>query len=239
MSRAGRTFLVSTLRGKYFYLMVCFVLLFLVYPFIRGSILGVSFLDIFSSAILISAIYAVSHRRRYLVLAMLLAVPALAANWAYQVAKSDWLDALSDGLYALYFLFAAAVILYDVLQGERVTFDKIYGAVCVYFLIGMLWASLFSVLETCARGSFQAARPISRAGSQDTWVPASEGDLNYHSFVTLTTLGYGDIAPVSPPARSLSALEAMVGQLYLTVLVARLVGLHIAHARRHDSASSS
>lgn len=221
-------FVTSTLRGKYFYVLTCLLLLFLVYPFIQGDILGVSFLDIFSTAILISTIYAVSRSRRYLFMAALFALPAIATNWAYQIVRTDWLNLVSDGLYALYFLFAACIILIDVLQGEKVTFDKIYGAICVYFLIGMIWASVFSVIQTCAPGSFM----LSRTPAQQ----ANESDLSYHSFVTLTTLGYGDIAPVSPPARSLSALEAMIGQLYLTVLVARLVGLHIVHAHHKDPA---
>lgn len=60
-------------------------------------------------------------------------------------------------------------------------------------------------------------------------------EMIYYSFVTLTTLGYGDIVPVSPSARSLATLEALTGQLYLTVLVARLVGLQITHSARRRS----
>jgi hypothetical protein len=230
MSSVLGNFVTSTLRGKYFYLLACLLLLFLVYPFVRGDVFGVSFLDIFSTAILFAAIYAVRHSRRYLLAAVVFAIPAVATNWAYQFAKTDWLNLISDGLYALYFLFAASIILFDVLQGEKVTFDKIYGAVCAYFLIGMVWASVFSVIETASPGSFRMSVAPGAPGRTGPSAAVNESDLNYHSFVTLTTLGYGDITPFSPPARSLSTLEAMIGQLYLTVLVARLVGLHIAHS---------
>ena len=76
--------------------------------------------------------------------------------------------------------------------------------------------------------------PGSLRHGQDQAFTAAE--MVYYSFVTLTTLGYGDIVPVSPSARALATLEALTGQLYLTVLVARLVGLHITHASRRRSA---
>ena len=97
----------------------------------------------------------------------------------------------------------------------------IMGAICVYFLIGLIWADVFFILETLQPGSFQI--PPEQVG---------QATLDYFSYVTLTTLGYGDITPISAPARSLSLLEAMMGQLYLAVLIARLVGIHIAQS--HD-----
>ncbi len=97
----------------------------------------------------------------------------------------------------------------------------IMGAICAYFLMGLVWAFAYSTLEFFQPGSFQM--PPGTV-NQETFA--------YYSYVTLTTLGYGEITPISAPARSFAILEAMIGQLYLAVLIARLVGIHIAQSSR-------
>jgi hypothetical protein len=89
--------------------------------------------------------------------------------------------------------------------------------------LGMIWAGLYSTLELLNPGSFSMANVPTGPTSQQ---------FGYFSFTTLTTLGYGDIAPLSGAARAFATLEAMVGQIYLTVLIARLVGAHIAQSSR-------
>jgi voltage-gated potassium channel len=84
----------------------------------------------------------------------------------------------------------------------------------------LLWNSVYLLLIALDPESFHFSRALDAGGK----------DFTYYSFVTLTTLGYGDITPVTDPARSLSLLEAVMGQLYLAVLVARLVGIHIAQS---------
>jgi hypothetical protein len=127
--------------------------------------------------------------------------------------------------------FFLASILGEVLRAGRVTADKIYGAICVYFLIGYVWTFAYAILEQVQPGSFS---------SQDAPGPVAEhiarvNRMRYFSFVTLTTVGFGDILPRSSTARTLATLEAVMGQIYLAVLVARLVGLHIVHAEKSKS----
>jgi hypothetical protein len=104
--------------------------------------------------------------------------------------------------------------------------DLIYATICVYLLIGVAWAYVYSVLENIFPGSFNfplnllQANPSLNEGRKHLTL------LFYYSFVTLTTLGYGDITPVTPPAQSLSTLEAIMGQFYIAILVARLVGIY-------------
>ena len=111
------------------------------------------------------------------------------------------------------------LIIFHVLRAERITSQKIYGALSAYLLIGFVWALLFMILEFLIPGSF-------RMGQQKDLLTSQ---MFYYSFVTLTTLGYGDVVPILPAARSMAALEALTGQLYLVVVVARLVALHITH----------
>ena len=107
------------------------------------------------------------------------------------------------------------------------TVNLIYGSVCVYLLIGLVWAFIFSALEILYPGSFKFELQNPGADVLLTTNQLQLSQLLYYSYVTLTTLGYGDISPVSPPARSFATLEAIAGQFYLTILVARLVGLQI------------
>ena len=101
---------------------------------------------------------------------------------------------------------------------------------CIYLLLGVLWALVYSALELLAPESF-TIMVAGGAGNEAMRFRADQAIFPlYYSFITLTTLGYGDVVPSSPPARMLAALEAIMGQLYLAVLVARLVGLHIAQA---------
>lgn len=123
----------------------------------------------------------------------------------------------------LFFAFASYVLLRDVVRATDVTGDTIAAALCVYVLLGILWAFAYSAIEVAAPGSF--AFPA-RAATDEPLVTS----LVYFSFVTLTTLGYGDITPVASPARILAALQAIVGQFYVAVLVARLVGIHASNS---------
>ena len=88
---------------------------------------------------------------------------------------------------------------------------------CVYLLLGVVWQDFYVLLDIVVPGSFNSSL-------------LTEKDFLYFSFITLSTLGYGDITPVIGPARALAYTEALIGQLYLTILVARLVGLYIAYA---------
>ena len=127
---------------------------------------------------------------------------------------------------------ASAAILSYVLGTGKVTWDKIYGAVCAYLLLGYAWTFAYSLIEELEPGSFSSATtpmPHDLVGRVM--------QLRYFSFVTLATVGYGDIVPRLPAARTMALLEAILGQFYLVALVGRLVGLHIVHGnpeRRGD-----
>ena len=124
-----------------------------------------------------------------------------------------------------FFFLTTLIALRDVLLGGAVDLNRLVGAMCIYLMLGINWGLLYLFVDTVSPGSF--------AGLSATNWDEELLEFIYHSFVTLTTLGYGDLAPVSPLARVLSYLEAVFGQIYLTVLVAALVGIHIATWRAH------
>jgi len=219
----------SATRGHFFYLLVSLFLLLLLHPFFAGAVLGrIVFLGCFS-AVLFSALYAVSENRKIFAFAVIFAVPVLAGRWLGYFLESASLSLIAHSGAVLFLGFTASVVLSHVLKDEEVTADKIWGALCVYLLIGLTWGSLFLAMETIWPGSFQMA-PTPGAEAQEK-LPL----FMYYSFVTLTTVGYGDVLPLSPLARSFAVVEAVLGQIYLATLIARLVGLHIVHSMKKGS----
>jgi len=108
----------------------------------------------------------------------------------------------------------------SVMRSHRSVGDRIVGAICVYVLIGLGWAAIYETLDGVAPGSF-------RFPAETAWTASSTLRYRYFSFITLATVGYGDITPVTALAGTLAALEAIAGQLYIGITVARLVALSL------------
>lgn len=128
---------------------------------------------------------------------------------------SEWLSH-SIALLTLLFLFLSLAIAFrSVFSTGAVDINRLFGAVCIYLIFALIWALLYMLLDS------YESQSLTIVASEPFW------DYLYFSFVTLTTLGYGDIAPVTHAARVLAGFEAVVGQFYLTILVAALVGMHV------------
>lgn len=210
--------------GRFLFLLISIVLMFTVRPFLEGLV-GIGLLvDIFATLILASAIYAVSSNKRLLCLALLLAFPTFIIHWANYFVEVNKLPLIGEIFSGLFFAFMVVVILNYLFKEKTITTDTIAGAICAYFLIGLMWASIFAILELLQPDSFGPAN-----------MSAESSSFRYYSFVTLTTLGYGDITPISARARSLSLLEAITGQIYLATLVARLVAINILQSVKKGS----
>jgi hypothetical protein len=135
-------------------------------------------------------------------------------------------------IYLIFFTLMGIVILARIMKDIKVTTDTIYGSICGYLLLGVIWTEIFSLIEFVEPGSFLSGGEYVIQVTGDIESRVGFENLLYYSFVTLTTLGYGDIIPVSPAAKAFSALEAVTGQLFIAVLIARLVGLHTVHSGR-------
>jgi hypothetical protein len=117
-----------------------------------------------------------------------------------------------------------------VMRPHRLVGERILGAVCVYLLIGLAWAKVYQTLDVVAPGSL-------RFPADTAWAAPSLPRYAYLSFITLATVGYGDVTPATPIAGTLAWLEAVTGQLYLAITVARLVALSLAEGRGSDTAA--
>ncbi len=201
---------------------------------------GFNFLDVLFTISLLVALYSISGNRRILLAGILLLAPVFILGWT-DYARDEYFMRIIQFTFGMGFLgFVAASILIHIVAEETVTIDLIYGSACVYFLIGFTWSIGYGLIELLLPGSFSiSGHVLTRADYSGHYGFLNE-NLSYYSFVTLTTLGYGDIVPVTPPAKAASTLEAIAGQLYIALLVARLVGLYISqsHERTRERRKS-
>lgn len=135
----------------------------------------------------------------------------------------SWLVSLEVFLNTLLYLILAIAVLRIVLHRPLITLESVNGALAAYILLVLIYGRLYGILEYLIPGSFH----FETAPSTSIHMPPYP-DLVYFSMTALTTVGFGDIAPVSSSARALCMTETITGQLYLAVFVARLVGIHIA-----------
>ncbi|MEZ4215297.1 MAG: potassium channel family protein [Myxococcota bacterium] len=213
--------------GRFGFLLVALLFFLVSSALLADSALAPVRFRVFFTVILIAGIYAVSNDRRALLAAIALAAPPVVFAWLglFADVPSAWLVSHLTG--AAFVAFASGFVLLAVLREEEVSTDTLLGGVCVYILIGLAFAFTYGAL---LEWDPTALSFPPHAGEWTSEVRVAE--TLYFSFVTLTTLGYGDIVPVSETARMLAAGEAVSGQVYLTVLVARLVGLHISMGHR-------
>ncbi len=207
--------------GRFLLLLISLVLWFVLSPFLE-RLVGFSFLmDLFVTLVLISGVFAVIQKRGFFIFSLCFAIFTALTRWSLHLLNISSLEPVNHILSILFMGFIVGIILSYLFKEKEITSDVIMGAICGYFLIGLLWNNVYALLEVLEPNSFQFSQSHDTGGGLD---------FIYYSFVTLTTLGFGDITPISNPAQSLSLLEAVTGQLYLAILVARLVGIHIAQS---------
>jgi hypothetical protein len=182
-------------------------------------------MDIFITLVFMSSIYAVSNKKSFVFIASALALPMFISLWEPHIGKIPLL-ALTGELFGILFMaFIIVEILSFIFKERNVSSNVIYASIVVYLLLAVMWAFIFKVVESLQPGSFTVPHQIAGEG---------RALFSYYSFVTITTLGYGDIAPIKGLARAFSILEAVVGQTYLVILVSRLVGINIAQAMNKE-----
>lgn len=204
-------------RHRYSLLLGTLVILLLVSPMIDNERTGGVVLSGLFTLVLVVGTFVVGRSRRDLIVVLALSVPWLYLTWLHTVWSGSALDMVSGALLAACTLYMAAVLLLSVVAAEKVTHDVISGAISVYLLMGVAWTVIYVLIEGLSPGSFA----IGEQGEGTIWEK-----LLYFSFTTLTTLGYGDIAPLSSVARMWTVFEAVFGTLFLAVLISRLVSLY-------------
>lgn len=213
-------------RMRYAYLLAALALLIIGRPFLpdfgQGLLLALLVLGLVTAAV-------TSATRRYQVWVglALTAVILFTSVMPHEEGRFDAGGVIAPAVGVIYWGYTASLVLRRVmLDTTRVDVDAINGAICVYLMMGIGWAEAYTLLSHFEPGSFSFNGEL-----LSNRLHALEHFASF-SFITLTTVGYGNVIPLTPRANALVIAEAIAGQLYLAVLLARLVALEIASRRR-------
>jgi hypothetical protein len=181
-----------------------------------------------SVCLFLAAVLAVSGGRGVLEYGLGLALPVLVLDLAAVFLWPGQLPLVRHGTRVLFLGFVSVVLLRHLFRQRRIPFDTISASLCVYLLGGVLWANVFAMMETVTPESFVDTGPQRDVPAQGNSDARRSFRLLYFSFVTLSSVGYGDIVPRTMLARMCAVTEAMMGQAYLLVMVSRLVGIQVS-----------
>jgi hypothetical protein len=215
----------QAIKGRCLYLLVSLLALLILYPTVRERGDAALFMFVLHSTILVAGVYAVADRTAKVVAAAMIGIPQIVLTAISVVLPQSHdivgpINRVSMILLIVYFAYTIVQVGSYVLRGDEVNRDKIYGALSIYLLMGLSWAAAYTYIQVSTPGSFAVAH-----GSMDSV---------YFSFVTLTTLGYGDIVPVTSAARMIAALEAVAGVTYMAVAISRLVSVYRPEGAKAD-----
>lgn len=206
--------------GRFLFLLLFLLLIFFLRPFLLNVPGFVFLMDLMFLAVLIAGVFSARNKAGWYRVLAFLAVLTVGTLWTNEFLNLAVLRTIGLVCGALFMGLLVAMLVALLFAQQEVTFDLITGSICGYLLVGQVWAFLYALLETFSPG----ALGIATTAGEDVF------SYSYFSYVTLTTLGYGDISPVSPAAQSLATLEAIFGQLYVAIIVARLVAIHVSQS---------
>jgi hypothetical protein len=216
--------------GKFGYLLLALVVLIVTAPVIAEGFIGRIALAFFGASVLVAGLYAARPGRRSLVIGIVLAAIDLAIGRLADLDRTGWTLILQAVLWLCTMVFVAVAILEVVLSSRPVTIETLQAAFCVFLLLGLIWTYLYIFIELVSPGSFQI-----QGATRQTFGGEQSRRLGFLRFLilsysTLTSRGYSDLVPVSNFANICGCLQSMMAQVYLAVVIARLVGLHAREA---------
>ena len=212
---------------RFLILLVSLLLLLVSSPFLKDLRWFGLIRSILMTWIFLEIFHTTTRGKKRLIFNSLLVVFAIAALWVDNIfGTGARILALTSAIIVIYLFFSIVVLAKFVSGAERVDREVIYAAIIIYLLISMVWGYFYTTLEFFVPGSF--ALPFDMDQSDKfIW-------FMYFSYVTITTLGYGDITPLNAKASALASTEALIGQIYLVVIVAWLVGMHVSQRSKKE-----
>jgi hypothetical protein len=201
------------------YLLLSIVMFLGINPFFHE--VGRAWVSVLFAGLLIPflAVWLVAEHRFNMFIATALAVPLVILSWVSRFDPTDIIIIFRYLIAVAFYGFAVYLVLHNIHKRE-VTVDVVVGSISAYLLIGIMWAFLYQLINVFSPGSFLST------------IAADTGngtiDFFYYSFTTMTTLGIGDIVPISAIARSFTALESVTGVLFTAIVIGRIIGLYVA-----------
>jgi voltage-gated potassium channel len=215
-----RRFHFGVLRFSMAQFLVALVLMLVSTPFVEEMKHGRGIEAVLLTLVLMSAVPAIGGSQRMLVGGIVLVTPALITRWLYHARPDQFPLQYAAAASLVFILYVVANLLRYILRAPRVNAEVLQAGVATYLLLGLMWAFAYILVNRLSPNSFSFT-----VGAPSSQLMVGFNGV-YFSFITLTTVGYGDIVPVSPPARMLAMVEAMTGTIYVAVLISRLVALY-------------
>ena len=204
-------------KERFLILMGLMMALLVLGPILEQFVTIRKLIDVFLTLIILSMLYMITSKKRVFYFGWSLAAIMIVSLWLKYFISYEVFAMVSMMVGAFFTVLVTSQTVQFIIRSKTVTREIVYAAMLVYFLLAQLWAMVYTFLDRIDPASFN--------------LPQGQGDFllfEYYSFVTLTTLGFGDITPLTKVAKAFSVLEAVVGQLYLVVVVAWFVGMLVA-----------
>jgi voltage-gated potassium channel len=204
-----------------FFLLFCVLL---IPPYFEGSAwMGEVWHGLFT-LVLLWALYTVAGSRRVLILAAVVLIPTISSTWLADPGHERYLAYIDNVTNIVYFGLICTFLARYIFTTPRVTQEVIFAAMCFYMLLAVLWAAIYTNLELFYGNAFTFQGQLAATAGINPENLFQH--MIYYSFVTLSTLGYGDVVPTHLAARNWAAMEAMIGQFFIAIILARLVSIY-------------
>ena len=212
---------LELVTSPYNLLLWALVLLFILRPYDRGPYYE-GIWKMVMTVVLVGAVFNCNHSRIIRRMILLLAFPTLIFSW-WNLFDLNALIFTGKAVFTILFMvICASSIIYDVLLRARVTFETLRGVICAYFMVAFAFAYVYYLIEYLHPGSIHLANSNISVFTFAAYL----SHMFYYSFITLLTIGFGDITPLSDVAQTATVIEGMIGQFYIAILVARLVSVY-------------
>lgn len=210
--------------GPYFVMCCVLTAAVLLYP-LAHTLIGIALLRVMLTAILLSALYTLSRSPQLFRILLVLLIPILFANWTVSPVAYPRLSLFASAAVLAVMLVAIGEIFKHIIMARRISADIIFGSVAIYLLAGVFWALAYSLVNDIMPGMvIESVGKVTTVQQRAELLP----EFSYFSFITLTSVGYGDLTPIGAPARALAIVEGVFGQLYTAILIGKLVGMKVA-----------
>ncbi len=192
-------------------------------------------LNPFISIIFLTSLYLVTDNRSFSLIGLLILLPVLAINTLYYFDREYLNSPIATFSYIAFFAYICIFLVRFLARSKTVSINVIYAAVCLYFFIVIIWSFIYVTTYNTLENAFAFSTEL-----QNSLAPTEDpiSLFSYFSFVTMTTLGYGDITPIHPISRAWVSAQSVLGQLYLAIVMARFVGLYISDSRTQRKKSA-
>lgn len=213
--------IVEVFTGNYKILLLCLFLLFVFRPYGRTS-WYLPFWKLLLTGALLSAVFNCNHRKPIKTVCLALALPTVILGWLNYVHPTKAIVIANAAITICFMGICTRSILCDVVVRARVTLETLRGVICAYFMIAFAFAYIYCLIEHVVPGTFLLARQPVLVSSYVEYL----SEMLYFSFVTLLTIGYGDITAVKDVGQTVVIIQGILGQFYITILVARIVAVY-------------